>query len=249
MNYFSLLKAFWDLLKCEYVAPNAQLLYYTLLQINNECHWATYFKRTNQSLCDIMKIGESSFVTSRNTLKQLNLIDFVSTKKRGECTQYRILYPTNQGTTDGTTEVQPKYNQGTTEVQPPDIIRHRQRHRQRHKQIHTTPTPSDDQSNLFCRFWSAYPKKVGKGNCEKWFSSHKPSNELVTMMCDAIDQQKQSDQWSKDNGKFVPYPYTWLNGQRWEDELKQSPESQNASNPSYDLEILSQRGMTIPDEP
>ena len=40
----------------------------------------------------------------------LGLIDFVSSKKRGECTKYRILYPTNystkEGTRDGSKEVQ-----------------------------------------------------------------------------------------------------------------------------------------------
>ena len=35
----------------------------------------------------------------------------------------------------------------------------------------------------------------------------------------AIEQQKESAQWSKDNGQFIPHPTTWLNGKRWEDEV------------------------------
>ena len=31
---------------------------------------------------------------------------------------------------------------------------------------------------------------------------------------------KQTEQWKKDNGKFIPYPATWLNQERWTDEIK-----------------------------
>ena len=30
---------------------------------------------------------------------------------------------------------------------------------------------------------------------------------------------KQTEQWKKDNGKYVPYPATWLNQERWTDEI------------------------------
>ena len=36
-------------------------------------------------------------------------------------------------------------------------------------------------------------------------------------MLDAVRKQKLSDDWTKENGKFIPYPATWLNGQRWLD--------------------------------
>lgn len=71
---------------------------------------------------------------------------------------------------------------------------------------------------LFEKFWKAYPKKKGKGNCERWFASHKPNEELVDTMITAIEVQKHSKDWIKDNGQYIPLPYTWLNGKRWEDE-------------------------------
>lgn len=78
------------------------------------------------------------------------------------------------------------------------------------------------EKSLFDDFWKAYPKKVGKGNCQKWFKSHKPKPELVAQMINAVNQQKQSKQWQEGNGKFIPNPYTWLNGERWLDELPKS---------------------------
>jgi hypothetical protein len=30
---------------------------------------------------------------------------------------------------------------------------------------------------------------------------------------------KTSEDWLKENGKYIPYPATWLKGCRWEDEV------------------------------
>ena len=77
--------------------------------------------------------------------------------------------------------------------------------------------PNTSRASAFDAFWSAYPKKVGKGAAEKSFS--KLSTALLPQMLSAIDTQKKSDQWKKDNGQFIPNPATWLNQRRWEDEL------------------------------
>ena len=65
-------------------------------------------------------------------------------------------------------------------------------------------------------FWKAYPKKVGKKDARAAFL--KVSVPVQTLL-DALEKQKQSDQWSRENGRFVPNPATWLSQQRWEDEL------------------------------
>ena len=75
----------------------------------------------------------------------------------------------------------------------------------------------------FARFWSAYPKKVGKGDAEKRFLKLKPSEELTEQMIRAVEAQKKSAQWVRDNGQYVPNPSTWLNQERWRDELPRSP--------------------------
>jgi len=38
---------------------------------------------------------------------------------------------------------------------------------------------------------------------------------------------KKSPEWTKDNGKYIPYPATWLNAKGWEDELDE-PEQQGS---------------------
>lgn len=69
----------------------------------------------------------------------------------------------------------------------------------------------------FTAFWEAYPKKVGKGACRKWWKVHKPGHELVTQMLEVIASISQTEQWTKNKGQFIPLPHTWLNQTRWED--------------------------------
>ncbi len=90
MNYLELLNRFYDLLQCSQVSNNAQLLYYTLLQIDNKCSWSDWFSRTNISLCGMMGVSENAMKRARAELKQMGLIDFKPSKRRGESTQYHI---------------------------------------------------------------------------------------------------------------------------------------------------------------
>lgn len=122
MNYIELLNRFYHLLQETRVSNNAQLLYYTLLQINNRCSWSDWFARTNVSLSGMMCVSEKALTNARNELKQLGLIDFVTSKKRGECTKYTLLNPTKCGTK----EVQRKYKRSTKEVQSADINKQKQ---------------------------------------------------------------------------------------------------------------------------
>ena len=78
-------------------------------------------------------------------------------------------------------------------------------------------SPSDD---LFPKFWKLYPNKKGKVAAEKAWKKHKVTGDLFTMIAEGLAKQVVSEAWVKDGGKFIPHPATWLNGKRWEDEVK-----------------------------
>lgn len=100
----------------------------------------------------------------------------------------------------------------------------------------------------FDRFWQSYPKKVGKQAAGKAFGKVKvPVETLLT----AIERQKCSDQWSRDNGQYIPNPATWLNQGRWEDELPPaSAQTGSRSAPSrrYHLETIDGEEVVIYDD-
>lgn len=78
--------------------------------------------------------------------------------------------------------------------------------------------PSVNYLSDFESFWSAYPKKKAKGDAQAAWKKLKPNADLIGAILEAIEVQKTSEDWTKENSKFIPYPATWLNGRRWEDE-------------------------------
>lgn len=68
-------------------------------------------------------------------------------------------------------------------------------------------------------FWNEYPKKVDKQNAFKAWKKLKPDEDLRDKIISAIRSWKDSEQWNKENGQYIPYPATWLNKRRWEDDL------------------------------
>ena len=90
------------------------------------------------------------------------------------------------------------------------------------KETHIKETHSKDSvSSNFKEFYTAYPRKVARASAEKVFRKCEAS--LLPEMLKAIEKHKNTEQWQKDNGKFIPYPATWLNQRRWEDEVKEKP--------------------------
>lgn len=98
--------------------------------------------------------------------------------------------------------------------------------------------------SLFDKFWNAYPKKVSKGNAEKWFVKNRPSEELVNEMIEKLNILKKTDQWTKDNGQYIPYPSTWLNAKGWEDEVEEEQKEEIKESP-FDW-VMTKNGVTCP---
>jgi len=82
----------------------------------------------------------------------------------------------------------------------------------------------------FDRFWEKYPKKTAKQQALSAWKKLKPDEKTVEDIIKALERQKKSAQWTKDNGQYIPYPATWLNGRRWEDELTEVNDYDRADN-------------------
>ena len=78
------------------------------------------------------------------------------------------------------------------------------------------PNTRETRGAEFEKFWSAYPRKEGKQKARAAFE--KVEVPIETLL-EAIENQKRSAQWCKDNGQYIPHPATWLNGKRWEDQM------------------------------
>ena len=72
----------------------------------------------------------------------------------------------------------------------------------------------------FEQFWEAYPRKVGKKTAKISWGKIKPDDGLLEKILIAVEKQKKSKQWQQT--QFIPNPSTWLNQERWKDEVEGS---------------------------
>lgn len=77
----------------------------------------------------------------------------------------------------------------------------------------------DRYMSLFEKFWNEYPRHESKKKALDSFIRIKVNEPLLEKMLATLKEQKQSDQWLAGGGKFIPHPTTWLNQERWNDEV------------------------------
>ena len=88
---------------------------------------------------------------------------------------------------------------------------------------------------LFDLFWQMYPRKVGKKLCQSIWNRKIKRNE-VEQIYDGLNRWKESDQWQRDKGQFIPHPSTFLNQERWNDEVPATVEL-NLKSPETEEEV------------
>lgn len=82
----------------------------------------------------------------------------------------------------------------------------------------TQPKPPLAARVRFEEFYTAYPKKRNRGEAEKIWARRKPTDEDLEAMLAALVWQKQSADWLKDGGQYIPYPASYLSAAGWRDE-------------------------------
>ena len=75
------------------------------------------------------------------------------------------------------------------------------------------------QKLYFERFWQAYPRKTAKKEAEKAWKKLTVDESFYQQLCHILEKHKQQEEWKKEKGQYIPYPASWLNGERWLDSL------------------------------
>lgn len=181
---------------------------------------AVYIFYTWDKLSEVMNISRRKIADTINQLKEHNLIDVVRQGRGLPAKVYvKKLKPNTNASRNDFIE--------SNERDTIDEIKEE-------KQVKEKSKTENKQQEYFSIFWASYPKKVGKGAAEKSWKKIKPTKDLLEKMLNAIETAKQSMQWNKDNGQYIPNPATWLNQKRWEDEIiidnKYSNKSKNSNN-------------------
>ena len=94
------------------------------------------------------------------------------------------------------------------------------------KHISKETQRKDTYSEEFLLFWDQYPKKISKPDAFKAFNRVSKANtgaKLLELIIKDLKIRAKTADWLKEKGKYIPYPATYLNQRRWEDEDKGQP--------------------------
>ena len=109
--------------------------------------------------------------------------------------------------------------------------------------IKNPPTPQKGDENGFKEFWEMYPKKVGKDSASKAWSKLPSPKTTLELIKKSLDWQRVSDQWTKENGQFIPLPTTYINQGRWQDEQIAPVGNQSLSKVGQRAEVAASRWL------
>lgn len=188
----------------------------TLLRVNEEMVKLVFEELSQCNICDIVTTCHNSVTVScRRMLREEKARSGARLRKQKQ----RVTQPSHASVTGEKLEVR---------SQKSEI-------RGQNKEELRTPIVPYEGTTGFDEFWNIYPRKVGKGAAWKAWQKAKGKPPVVELV-QVIEQQKQSEQWQKENGRFIPNPATWLNQGRWADQLPTKPLSL--------MEEFLQRGKT-----
>lgn len=77
-----------------------------------------------------------------------------------------------------------------------------------------------DAAAAFEIFYKAYPNKKNVKTARTRWEKMKVTPELFREIMEGLERAKNSQEWGKDGGAYIPHPATWLNGEGWKNEYK-----------------------------
>jgi hypothetical protein len=178
-------------------------LFRSYRDIRNDLSWKVGY-RTERYNENQMKMG------MRYLMKQLMIT--VAKQPRGNvitiCNydyfQNPKSYEATNDTTSEATNAQPMPNQGVPAIN---------KNVKKKKKENNKPYTSE-----FEKFWKVYPKKKNKDKAFDAWNSMNGQRPSLGILLKVIEGQRKSEEWTKSRGQYIPYPATWLNNKRWEDE-------------------------------
>jgi hypothetical protein len=177
-------------------------------------------ERCNSSEITIMKI--------RTALERFEKLDFLTVSLTGKSTKsgklitivnWRI-YQSNEE--EDNRQNNRQNNKEITDRQPTDN-RHIKEEGKEYKEL------KEDKEKGFERFWELYPSKRKKPVARiAWMNMRVHSEEQYALINAAVERYKKTNQWQEENGRYIPDPDTFLQDERWTDEIKLSEAVQAA---------------------
>ena len=199
--------------------PTFRVFTHLLLTCNwQEGKWRGHTIRPGQRVISLAKLAEETGMSMKAVRTALERLETAQSLARSKIGKVGLITIKNwdkyqgRGTIIGTETATKGHGKGTE----------RATNEESKKAIkQEVPPYSPPTGDGFDEFWAAYPKKKSKGAARKAWDKLKPSPEMRAKILHSIERAKQSADWLEADGKYIPYPATWLNAEGWEDGVEE----------------------------
>jgi|GEM_PF-1816679 len=170
----------------------------------------------------IKKLLREEMIVNLSTTSKFTIFLIVNYENFNQQTNQQQTHE-EQGVDDvGEPAHQPPDNQHLTSNQPASN-QHLTTNKEGNKKAKTVKTVKTNiYTSEFESFWSAYPKKKSKNDALKAWNKIKLTDDLLIAIMDGLQRSIKCVDWVKNGGQFIPYPATWLNGERWTDVVEEA---------------------------
>ncbi len=93
----------------------------------------------------------------------------------------------------------------------------------------------NNKENNFEKFWELYPKRVGRSVAEKSYNKMKDLASKEEAIIQGLQNYINYWKLKKTDKQYIPNPSTWLNQERWKDELTDLKKFENQTNEKYNF--------------
>lgn len=221
----------------------ARLVLLALADIANDDGEVVAYKRSQRHLAKKVKAATSTVRDNIETAVALGELEIIDQGDGRQQSNYRILMRVPEsGTLDSDTPAPESGTQGgsnpapcppesgTQGAAPPaphhDVLIPSSLVPMTSAPLALVPDEGPDDDELFEMFWKSYPRKVDKPGSKRAF---KRALKVATVSEIGAGLRAWKAYWT--DPEFIPHPKTWLNQQRWNDEV---PEPRNPMPASAD---------------
>lgn len=172
-----------------------------------------------RTLGEKMGVTRSQAVRAVRDLRERGIVTPIgktSGGAHGDTTRYRINLEKLTGSKNAT-----RGKSATRSKDAPDGW-HKRHPTRSNNATQTVNEPSGNQQrapNGFDEFWQAYPRKKARQDALKAWGALRPDVDLQGTMLGALERQKLTPDWRKNEGQYIPHPAKWLRQRLWEDHL------------------------------
>jgi hypothetical protein len=201
-------------------------LYFLLKANHTQGKWKGVEVKRGQLITGRLKISQETGLSEQNVRTALKHLISTNEVTKYTTSKYTIITITNydkfQQPTNQLTNNQPTTNQQLT-----------------------TNNNNNNNNNIytsrFKKFWDKYPRKIGKSKAQTIYKRKVNTEQKEKDVLEGLDRYLTKWKTEKTMKEYIPHPTTWLNQERWNDEIEISREVENKNFKNFEADMAKKK--------